>query len=125
AAPIITGTRLRRGGAGSAKGAASFVAENITAARAAEATGTLVARMDSAFSSYAVIGRPPAPRCALFDHHAPEPASESRDRDDRGVGVGADPLSERDLRRSIQAMDLATHTTRMIVRRVRRPVRVR
>jgi hypothetical protein len=55
AAPVITGTRLRRGGAGSAKGAASFVAENITAARAAGATGTLVARMDSAFYSYAVV----------------------------------------------------------------------
>ena len=60
AAPIITGTRLRRGGAGSTKGAASFVAENITAARAAGATGVLVARRDSAFSSYAVIGRLPA-----------------------------------------------------------------
>jgi len=52
AAPVITGTRLRRGSAGSAKGAASFVVENISAARAA---GTLVARMDSAFYSYAVV----------------------------------------------------------------------
>jgi len=82
AAPVITGTRLRRGGAGSAKGAASFVAENITAARATGATGVLVARMDSAFYSYAVIGRLPASRCAVFDHGAPEPASEKGDRDD-------------------------------------------
>ncbi|MFC5822040.1 hypothetical protein [Nonomuraea harbinensis] len=35
AAPVITGTRLRGGKAGSARGAESFVAESITAARAA------------------------------------------------------------------------------------------
>jgi hypothetical protein len=56
AAPVIVGTRLRRGGAGSAKGAAGFVAEAITTARAAGATGTLLARMDSAFDSHAVVG---------------------------------------------------------------------
>jgi hypothetical protein len=46
---------LRRGSAGSAKGAASFVAEAITTARAAGATGVLLARMDSAFDSHAVV----------------------------------------------------------------------
>jgi hypothetical protein len=46
---------LRRGCAGSAKGAASFLAEAITTARAAGATGTLLARMDSAFYSHAVV----------------------------------------------------------------------
>jgi hypothetical protein len=55
AAPVIAGTRLRRGSAGSAKGAASFVAEAITTARAAGATGVLLARMDSAFDSHAVV----------------------------------------------------------------------
>jgi hypothetical protein len=55
AAPVITATRLRKGSAGSAKGAASFVAEAITGARAAGVSGTLVARMDSAFYSHAVI----------------------------------------------------------------------
>jgi hypothetical protein len=55
AAPVIVGTRLRRGSAGSAKGAASFVAEAITGARAAGVTGTLVARMDSAFYSHSVV----------------------------------------------------------------------
>lgn len=55
AAPVIVGTRLRRGGAGSAKGAAGFVAEAITTARQAGATGTLLARMDSAFDSHAVV----------------------------------------------------------------------
>jgi hypothetical protein len=55
AAPVIAGTRLRRGSAGSAKGAASFVAEAISTARAAGATGVLLARMDSAFDSHAVV----------------------------------------------------------------------
>jgi hypothetical protein len=55
ATPVIVGTRLRRGSAGSAKGAASFVAEAITTARAVGATGTLLARMDSAFYSHAVV----------------------------------------------------------------------
>jgi DDE family transposase len=54
-APVIAGTRLRRGSAGSAKGVASFVAEAITTARQAGATGVLLARMDSAFDSHAVV----------------------------------------------------------------------
>jgi hypothetical protein len=55
AAPVIAGTRLRRGSAGSDKGAASFVAEAITTPRAAGATGIVLARMDSAFDSHAVV----------------------------------------------------------------------
>jgi hypothetical protein len=55
AGPVIAGTRMRRGSAGSAKGAASFVAEAITTARAAGVTGVLLARMDSAFDSHAVV----------------------------------------------------------------------
>jgi Transposase DDE domain group 1 len=55
AAPVICGTRLRGGTAASARGAASFVAEQIGTARAAGATGLLVARMDSAFYNAATI----------------------------------------------------------------------
>ncbi|MGH3783217.1 MAG: IS1380 family transposase [Pseudonocardiaceae bacterium] len=55
AAAVVVGARLRRGGAGSARGAASFVAEAITTARAAGATGVLLARMDSAFDNHAVV----------------------------------------------------------------------
>lgn len=55
AAPVIVGTRLRRGSAGSAKGAAGFVTEAIGTARAAGVTGTLLARMDSAFYSHGVV----------------------------------------------------------------------
>jgi hypothetical protein len=55
AASVIVGARLRRGSAGSAKGAAGFVAEAITTARAAGATGIVLARMDSAFDNHAVV----------------------------------------------------------------------
>ena len=55
AAPVIAGTRLRRGSASSAKGAAGFVAESIGTARAVGARATLVARMDAAFYSHSVI----------------------------------------------------------------------
>ena len=54
-APVLVGTRLRGGTANSARGAASFVAEAITSARAAGATGLLIARMDSAFYNGATI----------------------------------------------------------------------
>ena len=47
AAPVIAGTRLRGGSANTARGAASFAAEAIGAARAAGCTGTIVARADS------------------------------------------------------------------------------
>jgi DDE family transposase len=56
AAPVIAGTRLRGGNAGSARGAASFATASVAAARAAGCTGTLVARADSAFYSAAFTG---------------------------------------------------------------------
>jgi hypothetical protein len=55
-APVIAGSRLRGGTANSARGAASFVTEAVGTARAAGCTGTLVARMDSAFYSAAACG---------------------------------------------------------------------
>jgi Transposase DDE domain group 1 len=56
AAPVIAATRLRGGNAASARGAASLTARAITTAREAGCTGMIVARMDSAFYSAAVIG---------------------------------------------------------------------
>lgn len=54
-APVVAGTRLRGGTANSARGAASFVAESIGAARAAGGTGLLIARMDSGFYNAATV----------------------------------------------------------------------
>ncbi|WP_433530325.1 IS1380 family transposase [Micromonospora sp. CA-263727] len=54
-APVIAATRLRAGNAGSARGAASMIAETITTARACGATGEIVVRADSAFYAKTVI----------------------------------------------------------------------
>lgn len=48
-APVITGARLRRGQTNSAKGAHRFVADTLVTAKAAGASGVLIARMDSAY----------------------------------------------------------------------------
>lgn len=55
-APVIAATRLRSGNAGSARGAASMIAEAIGAARSCGATGEIVVRADSAFYAKTVIG---------------------------------------------------------------------
>lgn len=55
-APVVLGTRLRRGAAGSGKAAAGFLTEALTTARAAGASGEVLVRADSAFYSAAVIG---------------------------------------------------------------------
>jgi hypothetical protein len=54
-APVIAATRLRSGSAGSARGAASQIAEAITTARSCGATGEIVVRADSAFYAKTVI----------------------------------------------------------------------
>ena len=55
AAPVIAATRLRKGSTNSARGAARLVADALTAARAAGATGLVITRADSAFYSHDVI----------------------------------------------------------------------
>jgi hypothetical protein len=54
-APVVAGIRLRAGRAGSGKGAASMVTDAIGTARAAGATGQILARGDSAYGNSAVI----------------------------------------------------------------------
>lgn len=49
AAPVVAATRLRAGNAGSARGAASLVAEAISVARDCGATSEIIMRADSAF----------------------------------------------------------------------------
>src|SRR5512144_1780275 len=55
AATVVAAARLRGGNAGSARGAASLVAEAITTARLAGATGLLVVRADSAYYAGAFV----------------------------------------------------------------------
>ena len=54
-APVIAGIRLRAGRAGSGRAAASMLAQAINTARAAGATGDILARGDSAYGNSAVI----------------------------------------------------------------------
>jgi hypothetical protein len=55
AAPVVAATRLRAGNAGSARGAASMVAEAIGTAKACGAAGLILMRADSAFYAKKVI----------------------------------------------------------------------
>ncbi|GID46631.1 hypothetical protein Aca07nite_39060 [Actinoplanes capillaceus] len=55
AAPVVAAARLRSGNTGSARGAASMIAETVTTARACGATGEIVVRADSAFYAKTVI----------------------------------------------------------------------
>lgn len=55
AAPVVAAARLRGGNAGSARGAASLVAEAINIAREAGAAGTVVVRADSAYYAGAFV----------------------------------------------------------------------
>jgi hypothetical protein len=54
-APVVAATRLRAGNAGSARGAASLVAEAVGTAKACGGSGEVIVRMDSAFYSKKVI----------------------------------------------------------------------
>ena len=55
AAPVIVATRLRKGSANSARGAARLVADALKTSRACGATGLLIVRADSAFYGRDVI----------------------------------------------------------------------
>ncbi|NDL61155.1 IS1380 family transposase [Phytoactinopolyspora mesophila] len=54
-APVVAGIRLRAGRAGSGKGAATMLREAIGTARAAGASGEILARGDSAYGNSAVV----------------------------------------------------------------------
>ncbi|WP_406729507.1 IS1380 family transposase [Streptomyces sp. GD-15H] len=54
-APVIVATRLRRGSAGSAKGAASLLREALATVRAMGITAQIIVRADSAYFSHKVV----------------------------------------------------------------------
>ena len=56
AAPVITAARLRRGNVASAVGAGRLLAQAITTARAAGASGRLLCRADSAYYGWGFVG---------------------------------------------------------------------
>jgi hypothetical protein len=85
AAPVIAATQLRAGNAGSARGAASLVAEAIVttravlAAQSATANGEIVVRADSAFYSRKVIAACRRAANTVLGHHAHRREGSSND----------------------------------------------
>src|SRR5690606_34935094 len=55
AAPVIVATRLRKGNAASAHGAARLIADGLATAKRAGASGLLTLRADSAYYNHAVV----------------------------------------------------------------------
>ena len=104
AAPVIVATRLRKGSANSARGAARLVADALRTSRACGAGGLLVVRADSAFYGrdvIAAIGRAGA-RFSVTARQ--DTRGAARDRLDPGGGVDDDPLPPRGLRRAAWAV---------------------
>src|SRR5665811_2382287 len=54
-APVVAGTRLRRGGTNSARGAARFVADALVTTKACGGSGLVTVRADSAYYGHDVI----------------------------------------------------------------------
>ena len=92
AAPVIAGTRLRGGNAGSAGGAASFATAGVATARASGCTGILVARADSAFYSAAFTGAVRAGG-AFFSVTVRMDPKQGRDRSHPGHGLDTHQIS--------------------------------
>nr|WP_265568144.1 hypothetical protein [Streptomyces hygroscopicus] len=57
AAPMVVASRLRKGPAGSGKGAARLIAEAVGAVRAMGAAAEIIVRADSAFGRRPVVAR--------------------------------------------------------------------
>ena len=89
---MIAGMRLRAGRAGSGKGAGRMIAQAISTARAAGATGPILVRGDSAYGTRAVIGAC-VPQGPVLPGRDPERRSSAGDRGDPGDGVDPGGLS--------------------------------
>ena len=92
AAPVIVGSRLRKGACGSPRGAGKFVADilaTVTRLRAHDATGKVLLRADSAFYSHTVV------------------AAATRAGADVSITARMDP----NVKRAIQAIDATAWTT--------------
>src|SRR6266496_621274 len=107
-APLIVATRLRKGSANSARGAARLVADAIKTTRSCGAGGLLVLRADSAY--YGALlrrrrdRRRPTPPHPLLHHRPQRPGRDSGDCRDSRRCVDHDPLPARHLRRAVAAV---------------------
>jgi hypothetical protein len=105
-APVIAGTRVRAGKTGSGKGAGRMVAQAISTARAAGASGPTLVRGDSAYGSRKVVA-------ACLRHDAQfslvmtrNPGDRTRDRRDQRGCLDPGALSRRHPRSRHRYLDL-------------------
>ena len=87
-APVIVGTRLREGSAASVRGAAKFVADAISAARAAgaggpEGTAVVIVRADSAYYTADVVAAARRAGGPVLHHRRQQPLGAGGDHHDR------------------------------------------
>src|SRR5215469_7203235 len=118
AAPVIAGTRLRGGSANTARGAASFTAEAIGAARAAGCAGTIVARADPGFVLRGVRRRLPPRRGVLLGHRPDGPRGHRRDHLDPRGRVDGHQVPAGDLGRSAAGLGVRRRDRRDSLHRV-------
>jgi hypothetical protein len=121
AAPVIAGTRLRRGNVASAHGAARLISDALTTARRAGVTGTVTVRADSAYYARAVIAAARRGRARFWRDRTEQPCGLQGDRGHRPGRMDPDPLPERGLGRSRAAAGLRRRGRRGRVHRVHLP----
>jgi len=126
AAPLIVATRLRKGSANSARGAARLVADTVRTTRAAGAgsrdgTGLIVLRADSAFYGYPVIAAARRAGAHVLRHRPGQPDRHPSDREHRRERLAADPLPQRGLGRPSPGSGQRRRDHPSPVHRVHRP----
>jgi len=124
AAPVVAAARLRGGNAGSARGAATLVAEAITTARQAGATGLIVVRADSAYYAGALVAACRRNRARFsvtvrMDPRADGSQGAPGDRHHPRPRLDRDQIPERDLRRAGRRVDLRRGDRQGALHRVR------
>ena len=120
-APVIVATRLRKGSANSARGAARLVADSLKTTTACGVGGTVILRADSAYYGRRRHRRGPPRRCPLLDHRPQGPRRHCRDRGDPRRQLDEDPLPQSGLRRGTGSVGLRRRSRRDLLHRFRIP----
>jgi hypothetical protein len=119
-APLIAATRLRKGSTNSVRGAAKLLADALATARRAGATGLGDRARGLGVLRLRPHQRLPPRRGPILRHRPADPHRAQGDHHHPGGGVGADQVSERDLRRGRAAVGLRRRGRRDTVHRVHR-----
>jgi len=91
-APLIAATRLRKGSANSARGAARLIGDALVTTKRCGATRLVIVRADSAYYNHDVVAA--AARGEGLHHRPDEPGCGPGDLDHHRLGVDPDPVPE-------------------------------